>query len=94
MRWLTKTMTKKVREAPHSSPPLGLLAVPRGVGLVLFGEKDFIFYGVLHFGYIQFVSNCIQNKTATDGGSFKYSHQWCDFSISCTNGASFKYHLA
>jgi hypothetical protein len=43
VRWLTKNMTKKWRATPHSSPPLGLLAVPRGVGWGTFGEDYFIF---------------------------------------------------
>jgi hypothetical protein len=38
--------------------------------LGLSGKRVLFSNGGLHFGYIQFVSNCIQNKTATDGGSF------------------------
>ena len=41
--WLTKTMIKKWRATAQSSPPLGLLAVPRGMGLGTFGKEDFIF---------------------------------------------------
>jgi hypothetical protein len=40
--WATKTMTKKWRATTQSSPPLGLLAVPCGVGLGAFGEEDFM----------------------------------------------------
>jgi hypothetical protein len=41
--WLTKTMTKKVRATPHSSPPLGLLAVPLGVGLGALVDDNLLF---------------------------------------------------
>jgi hypothetical protein len=40
---LTKTMTKKVRATAQSSTAFGAAAVPRGVGLGCFGEKDFYF---------------------------------------------------